>query len=162
MPIRSRRMLPTTSAAGTRRIRAAISLLAGNRKTSCHNLWRARWLGVSFFKWRSQMVQVLLKRSGGVGYYYFISGCFLFGHTLPLVYNKTMLDFLVDLIIHILLKFIISWPLDMERTEPPPLSTTQVEYKQLVSEFETQTSKPKWFNGALVLIAATFFIYMLI
>ena len=32
-------------------------------------------------------MELLLKRSGGVGYYYFISGSFLFGHTLPLVYN---------------------------------------------------------------------------
>jgi hypothetical protein len=52
----------------------------------------------------------------------------------------------------------------MERTLPPPLSTTQVEYKQLVSEVEVQTSKPKWFdgplNGTLVLIAITFFLYM--
>ena len=52
------------------------------------------------------------------------------------------------------------------RIEPPPLSTTEVEYKQLVSEVEAQTSKPKWFdgalNGALVLIATTFFLYIFI
>jgi len=53
----------------------------------------------------------------------------------------------------------------MERTEPPPLSTTLVETK-LVSEVGDQTSRPKWFdgtlNGVLVLIATTFFLYMLI
>ena len=52
----------------------------------------------------------------------------------------------------------------MERTEPPRLSTTQVEYKQLVSEVEVQTSRPKWvdgaLNGSLVLIGITFFLYM--
>ena len=67
----------------------------------------------------------------------------------------------------------------MERTEPPPLSTTAalkhwrplaeqghapVEYKQQVSEVEDQTSRPKWFdgtlNGTLVLIGLTFFLYM--
>ena len=37
---------------------------------------------------------------------------------------------------------------------------------ELVSEVEDQTSKPKWFdgtlNGALVLIATTFLLYLLI
>ena len=68
----------------------------------------------------------------------------------------------------------------MERTEPPPLSSTAalkhwrplvveqghapVATSQRVSEVEVQTSKPKWFdgtlNGALVLIGITFFLYM--
>jgi len=52
------------------------------------------------------------------------------------------------------------------RIEPPPLSTTEVEYKQLVSEVEVQTPKPKWFdgplNGTLVLIGITFFLYIFI
>ena len=66
----------------------------------------------------------------------------------------------------------------MQRTEPPPLSTTAalkhwrplaeqghapVETK-LVSEVEDQTSRPKWvdgaLNGSLVLIGLTFFLYM--
>ena len=51
----------------------------------------------------------------------------------------------------------------MKRTEPPPLSTTQFETK-LVSEVEDQTSKAKWFagalNGTLVLTVTTFFLYM--
>ena len=52
----------------------------------------------------------------------------------------------------------------MERTLPPPLSTTQVAYPQLVSEVEAQAPKPKWFdgalNGSLVLIGISFFLYM--
>jgi hypothetical protein len=68
----------------------------------------------------------------------------------------------------------------MERTEPPPLSTTAelqhwrplvveqghapVEYKQQVSEVEDQAPKPRWFdgalNGSLVLVGLTFFLYM--
>ena len=68
----------------------------------------------------------------------------------------------------------------MERTEPPPLSTTAalkhwrplaaeqghapVAHPQPVSEVEAQTPRPKWvdgsLNGSLVLIGLTFFLYM--
>ena len=68
----------------------------------------------------------------------------------------------------------------MDRTQPPPLSTTAelkhwrplaaeqghapVAYPQAVSEVEAQAPKPKWFdgtlNGVFVLIATTFFLYM--
>ena len=68
----------------------------------------------------------------------------------------------------------------MERTEPPPLSTTAelkhwrplaaeqghapVAYPQPVSEVEAQAPRPKWvdgsLNGSLVLIGLTFFLYM--
>ena len=69
----------------------------------------------------------------------------------------------------------------MQRIEPPPLSTTAalkhwlpsavqdhapVAYPQRVYEVEAQAPRPKWFdgtlNGALVLIATTFFLYMVI
>ena len=104
-------------------------------------------------------MELLLKRSGGVWDYYFISGSFLFGHTLPLVYDKTM-EFLVDTNSTGTFAVYFFWTLNMERTEPPPLSTS----KQLVSEVDVQTAKPKWFdgvlNGSLVLIGLTFFLYM--
>jgi hypothetical protein len=48
------------------------------------------------------------------------------------------------------------------RIEPPPLLATQAEYEQLVSEVEVQTAKSNWFNGALVLMATTFFLYMFV
>ena len=53
----------------------------------------------------------------------------------------------------------------MQRTDPPPLSTTLVETK-LGSDVEDQTSKAKWFdgalNGALVLVVTTFFLYIFV
>ena len=66
----------------------------------------------------------------------------------------------------------------MERTEPPPLSTTAelkhwrplaaeqghapVAYPQQVSEVEAQAPKPKWFGSAFALMATTFFLYMFV